>query len=83
LFGIGFKVVEFISLELVKINHLSELPPSPKNFFQADVRERVGVEKGVSGISFKGLIMKQTTPLILVGLIFNEPILKQITPKVV
>jgi hypothetical protein len=48
------------------------------------VRERGGgVEKGVSGISFKGLIMKQTTPLILVGLIFNEPILKQITPKVV
>jgi hypothetical protein len=45
--------------------------------------EREGVEKGVSGISFKGLIMKQTTPLILVGLIFNEPILKQITPKVV
>jgi hypothetical protein len=83
LFGIGFKVVEFISLELVKINHLSELPPSPKNFFQADVRERGGVEKGVCGISFKGLIMKQTTPLILVGLIFNEPILKQITPKVV
>jgi len=83
LFGIGFKVVEFISLELVKINHLSELPPSPKNFFQADVRERGGVETGVSGISFKGLIMKQTTPLILVGLIFNEPILKQITPKVV
>jgi hypothetical protein len=76
--------VEFISLKLVKINHLSELPPSPKNFFQADVREGGGgVEKGVSGISFKGLIMKQTTPLILVGLIFNEPILKQITPKVV
>ena len=76
--------MEFISLKLVKINHLSELPPSPKNFFQADVRERGGgVEKGVSGISFKGLIMKQTTPLILVGLIFNEPILKQITPKVV